>query len=345
MDIRRFGKALSVCAAAAMLSACALRGGMPPLAAPGAMPQTPGSNAKERSFLYVAGSTSPSRGMFTDRFRLVQGIPAAHPDRVYNGYGGSIAVTGDGTLYAVGPLQVIAAFAPGSDKPSREIDVAPRCGPSVFTLIGPIAADENGYLFVWIYTYDGPSASHRLRADPDTRTPCNGVAVYAPNASGYAHPVQAIRFSQGFGSAGLAVDRNDNLYLGQNYPADVKEYSSAIVHPKLTRTITGKYLGTVRSLATDSAGDVYIANAAQSFSLGWIDRYAPTAKGDGPPTSTIYIEAPPPHLLYSITAHGHYLYASDSNSSVELYHARRNGKQSPADSLAVSNVSSVAVGP
>ena len=343
MDIRRFGCSVGPCLISGLLAACSVGGGMPPTGVTSASPQAFAGNADAGSFLYVAGSTSPSRGAFIDRFRLVKGRPGAHPDRVYNGYGGSIAVAGDGTLYALGPSQVIEAFAPGSDTPTRHINVVPRCGPSSFTIITEIAADPNGYLFVLIYSYAG--LSHQLRGDPDTRVPCNGIAVYAPNASGYARPVQSIRFSQGAGLPGIAVDSNDNLYLAQNYPSEVKEFSNAIVHPKLTRIISGKYLGTVRSVATDSAGDVYIANAAQSFSLGWIDRYAPSAKGDGPPTSAIYIQAPPPHLLYAMAVHAHYLYASDAHSSLELYHARRNGKQGPVDSLSVSNVSSVAVGP
>jgi hypothetical protein len=241
-----------------------------------------GGNDTHAAHLYVAVSTSTSR-LSIERFRLHRGIPDTTPDRTYEGYGGLIAVSGDGTLYATSsrPFDVIYAFSPGSEKPTREIDVAPRCGPSSFTVINAIAADQSGYVFVLIYSYAGaesPRAPRGAGPLPDARTPCNGVAVYAPNANGYSRPVQAIRFPTAVQLNGLAVDANDNLYLSGNYPSKVEEFANAVVDPKRTRTFRGKYIAGVRSVATDSAGDLFIANAQQSYSSGWIDRYAPNAK-------------------------------------------------------------------
>lgn len=342
-SLRHFGYAFILCAFTGLLADC---GGSVPTLTPRSLSQSATADGKTSTYLYLAGSTSRSRGPFIDRFRLVKGVPVNHPDRVYQGYGGLIAVSGNGTLYVTGPLQDISVFPPHADKPGRQINVAPHCGPSSFTVFNAIAADRNGYLFVLIYSYDGLKRSGTMRLrDPATRTPCNGVAIYAPNANGWAAPVQSIAFSQGFGFNGLAVDDNDNLYVSENYPTEVLEYSNAITNPTLTRTFASKYLGTVRSVATDASGDIYIANAQQSFSSGWIDRYAPSASGSGPPTSAVYLTGSGPHLLDSIAVRGHYLYADDTGQSVELYHARKNGKQKPLDSIPASNVSSVAVGP
>lgn len=307
-----------------------------------------GSGAADAAHLYVALVTA-SRQLAIERFRLDKGIPAADPDRVYQGYSGLIAVSGDGTLYSTlgqSPV-VIYAFSPRNVKPVREIDVIPGCVSSGFTVINAIAADPSGYLFVLIYSYDGLAPSRALRnaPSPDSRTPCNGVAIYGPNASGKAQPVRAIRFSTAAELNGLAVDATDNLYVSGNYPSEVKEFSNAVVDPTRTRTFRGKYIGDIRSVATDSAADLFIANAAQSYSSGWINRYPPSAKGRGAPANTVNLQGSGPHVLYSIAVKGRYVYADDTGQSVDLYYARKNGEQSPIDSLSGPKVDSVAVGP
>jgi hypothetical protein len=306
----------------------------------------PGRREAEALHLYVA-TVATSRRLAIERFPLDNGIPSTDPDLVYQGYSGFIAVAGDGTLYSTlgEEPNVVDAFPPGSNVPDRRIDVSPPCGPSSFTVISAIAADASGYLFVLIYSYPGlaPLRAPR-RMKPDLRAPCNGVAIYAPNASGKARPFQAIHFFAA-DSNGLAVDAHDNLYVSQNYPSAVKEYSNAVVDPKRTRTFTGKYLGTTRAVATDSVGNLFVANAAQSYTLGWITRYGPRAKGRGAPSSTIYLQGSGPHLLDSIAVRGRYLYADENVKAVNVYYAHKNGEQSPIDSLPFSKVDSVAVGP
>lgn len=329
-----------------------------PAGVPSVSPLTSGSKraspAATSKNLYVAIVTAGPR-LAIDRYRLHNGIPTSPYNRVYQGYGGLIAVAGDGTLYSTlgESPNVIDVFSPGSNTPAREIDVSPDCGPSSFTVINAIAADRNGYLFVLIYSYPGAKRSYEARsarAGPDARTPCNGIAVYAPNANGRAHPVQRIRLSDVAEADGLAVDVNDNLYVAENYPSVVKEYSNAVADPKRTRTFRGKYLGGIRSLAVGSAGDLFIASAEQSYTMGWINRYSPAAKGTGPPTSAIHLQGSGPHLLYSIAVQGRYLYADDTQQfaqpqSVDVYYARKNGTQSPLYSLSEPKVDSVAVGP
>lgn len=300
------------------------------------------------SHLYVATVTQ-SRRLTIERHRLLKGIPAKNSDRVYKDYGGLIAVSGDGTLYATIGLSpiVIYVFPPGTDRPARKIKVRPHCRFSSggFNVINAIASDGNGYLFVLIYSYPGAGRVLDVAHDStETRTPCNGVAVFAPNAKGNAQPVQAIKFSEAAGLDALAVDANDNLFIGGN--SVVSEYANAIANPTLTRTFSGDYLGTVRALATDSAGDIFIANAAQSYTSAWIDRYSPSASGGGPPTSIFYLAGSGPHSLWSMAEHGRYVYVDDTGTSVDVYHAFKNGQQSPVDSLQESKkVDTVATGP
>ena len=333
------------------LAAC--QAGIPRVGAPiasssarGTLSRTAGS--VRAGHLYVATVTA-SRQLTIGRYRLHNGIPASSPDRVYQGYSGLIAVSGNGTLYstiALSPI-VVDVFPSGSDKPVRKISIEPAChfSSSGFNVVNAIAADASGYLFVLIYSYPGAAlrVSRGGGPSPDTRTPCNGIAIYAPNARGRARPVQAIRLSNTAELDGLAVDASDNLYVSGG--SAVNEYSNAVVDPKQTRTFSGKYLGDVRSVATDPAGDVFIANAEQSYSSGWIDRYSPSASGGGPPTSTIYLQGSGPHLLYSMAVQRRYLYADDTAKSVEVYRARKNGPQSPIYSLPEPKVDSVAVGP
>ena len=334
------------------LAAC--QSGIPRVGAPNVSPDaagapSPAAAAGNPAHLYVATVTA-SRRLAIERYRLHNGIPGTAPDRIYQEYSGLIAVSGSGTLYstlAQSPI-VVDVFPSGSDKPVRKISVEPAChfSSSGFNVVNAIAADASGYLFMLIYSYPGDPASQVSRGAgplPDTRTPCNGIAIYAPNARGRARPVQTIRLSNTAELNGLAVDATDNLYVSGG--SAVNEYSNAVVDPKLTRTFSGKYLGDVRSVATDPAGDVFIANAEQSYSSGWIDRYSPSASGAGPPTSTIYLQGSGPHLFYSIAVQRRYLYADDTAKSVEVYHARKNGPQSPFYTLPEPKVDSVAVGP
>ena len=334
--------ALTLLMALASCQSAATTAGVPGMLPASSVLRRAGSDASA-GHLYVAIVTATRRTAI-DRFALRNGIPQAKPDRVFQGSSGYIAVSGHGTLYATLGQAPIAVdvFSPDRIRPVRHIRIEPRCGPSSFTVINAIATDKNGYLFVVIYSYPG--------ASPENRTPCNGIAVYAPNAKGRAQPVQTIRLANAAGTNGLAVDANDNLYVSENYPSEVDEYSNAIVNPTRTRTFSGQYLGGIRSVATDAAGDLFIGNAENSYSSAWINRYLPSASGSGPPANTIDLAGSGPHLLYSIAVRHRYLYADDSQQfanpqNVDLYYARKNGVQSPFYSLQEPKIDSIAVGP
>ena len=301
--------------------------------------------------LYVSVTTAthyPS----VERFRIVHGVPESTPDRVYQGYGGLIAVSGDGTLYAFGNVSSgggIYAFGPRGTKPVRRLEIPSpgRCGVSSSeeTEISALAADPQGYLFAAIYTYAGlGSRTHGVVSAKSGGVPCNGVAVFAPGANGKVEPVQTIPLRGRAIITGIAVDRHDNLYITEA-PSRIAEYANAVTDPQRTRVFHTTSSAHVSSIATDDAGDVFISNVNYGYKTGWIDRYAPSAKSKGPPTSEILFQGSNLHFLRSIAVRRRVLYDVDGFDSVDLYHALKNGRQSPFYSFAANDASAVAVGP
>ena len=151
---------------------------------------------------------------------MINGVPEPNPDLVYNGYGGSLAVAGDGTLYSnfhqyrTG----VFAFPPNSNQPDREITIPEhnvcfrRSGGSA--QISALAADAAGYLFVGIYTTGTFSRPERHKGR-SAKFPklCEDVAVYTPTANGNAVPIQLIHFPRPDLMQSLAVDAADNLFV------------------------------------------------------------------------------------------------------------------------------------
>ena len=311
----------------------------------------PQAGSRTHLYAWVSSGTHDS----IERFRLIGGIPAKNPDRVYPRYGGDVAVAGDGTLYVgdstVTGEAVIYAFPPDSLRPKRVIiipDLASQCQAAPgFTGENGIAADASGYLFVAIVTYSsGAGALKQTKAGPPSSSewPCEGVAIYAPGAMGDARPAQVIRYGRGGDLTALAVDAADNLYVANSGRNNVDEFANPIVNPTLTRTFRSAYIGKVHALATDREGDIFIAGTDPFYQSGRITRFTPDAKGRGKPTSTIRL-APGAHLFGSLTESGKVLYVNDTYKSVDLYHAFRNGDQSPFYSAPLVKVWSLATGP
>jgi sugar lactone lactonase YvrE len=326
-----------------------------PPAASFARPNVPAGG--RAGHLYVSMYTT-SHKPAVERFALVNGVPKLNPDRVYSGYGGAaIAVSSNGTLYVNDTYSsngFVYAFDHGNTTPNRTIHVPyPRhCGVSSGgeTVFPAIATDPQGNLFVSIYTYDGGAPTHghsTVAPGAAAHVPCNGVAVFAPDADGNANPVQNIGLGRGAYVNGLAVDAADNLYVA-SYPHNILQYADAVDAPKRTRVLHTRSPAHVSSIATDAAGDIFISNTNYGYKTAWIDRYAPGAKASGPPTSEIQLSGSSRlHFLYSIGVRGRDLYAADGYPSIDLYHARKNGPQNPFHSLALeaAEVLAVTVGP
>ncbi len=301
--------------------------------------------------LYVAVTTATHYPSI-ERFRIVHGLPESTPDRVYEGYGGLIAVSGNGTLYAFGNLSsgnAIYAFGPRGTKPVRELEIPSpgRCGVSSSeeTEISALATDAQGYLFAAIYTFAGlASRTHGVVPARLGGVPCNGVAVFAPGANGKVEPAQTIPLGRRTIITGIAVDPRDNLYITE-LPYTIAEFTNAVTDPLRTRLFHTKSPAHVSSIATNDAGDVFISNVNYGYKTGWIDRYSSSAKSKGPPTSEIQFQGSNLHFLRSIAVGRRVLYDVDGFDSVDLYHALQNGSQSPFYSFAANDVSAVAVGP
>ena len=262
--------------------------------------------------------TSPSRPQRITRqwsdFASSRASPPTKPDRVYGGYGGLIAAAGDGTLYVLS-YNGIDVFAPGATTPTRQIIVptlARRChlisGGS--SAINGLAADRNGYLFVALVTYTG--APKGGDESPQFRWPCDGVLIYAPGASGKAQPVQTIR--QNTTPVGIAVDDEDNVYFADR--DSVREFLTQSLDPHRARVFQSQYTGNVRAVATGHNGDLFIASTDASYKSGGIERYARSAKGNGPPTNTIVLPAGV-QLLPALAAKASVLYVDDNYDGVD----------------------------
>jgi hypothetical protein len=172
---------------------------------------------------------------------------------------------------------------------------------------------------------------------------CEDVAVYSPTADGRARPIALIHFPEPHWLMNLAVDGADNLFVDDSLH-DVVEFADAATKPRKTRVFKGGYVGTAHSIATDAAGNLYIASTDPSYQSGRIERYAPSADGAGPPTATITL-APDVYLFLALAERGRVLYVDPQDSGVDLYHAHKNGIQSPFYSFTASYVTSMATGP
>ncbi|HEY1654693.1 MAG TPA: hypothetical protein VGF86_06245 [Candidatus Tumulicola sp.] len=79
------------------LTACSMQNG-PPVPIGGAGAANGPTTAQTRNYLYLAFHSPGLTQEYIDRFRLVNGLPSATPDRTYSGYGPLMAVAGNGTL-------------------------------------------------------------------------------------------------------------------------------------------------------------------------------------------------------------------------------------------------------
>jgi hypothetical protein len=103
-------------------------------------------------------------------------------------------------------------------------------------------------------------------------------------------------------------------------------------------------VGNALCIATDAKGSLYIGSTDDSYKNGRVERYAPDAQGSGQPTSTVVLPSGA-YVLQSITERGRVLYVDPHDAGVDLYHARKNGSQSPFYSVAASNLIKMATGP
>ena len=140
--------------------------------------------------LNLAGHLYVATNAEVYRYKVINGVPASTPDLVIDAgyFGGPIAVSGEGDLYAVSgrnlpTYAVVGVFEPGATKPKRTLTVSSGCGIVPVSL----AVDGAGHLFV---SYNFYNVGLRKRfASSDY---CQGILVYGPHASGNDAPVTRI---------------------------------------------------------------------------------------------------------------------------------------------------------
>jgi hypothetical protein len=130
--------------------------------------------AKLTGHLYVVVGQSEIK-----RFPLIDGIPAQRSDLTIPNGGPVLTIQPDGTVVAqIFNLPKIGFYAPGHTKPDRTLNILPpKHGCPVFLMSAAVDASANVYI---------------SRQVP---YPCNadGIAVYAPKASGNDKPIAVVK--------------------------------------------------------------------------------------------------------------------------------------------------------
>jgi len=217
------------------------------------------------------------------------------------------------------------------------------------TRVDSIATDARGDLFAAIDNYESGvvRTTQGLRVEnAGRRAPCQGVAVYGPQATGQAAPIQSITLLTTT-MPGMAVDGSTNLYVADEGLWDVQEVSTSVRRPTHTRTLESTYTFEAQSLATDRAGNLYVyltpwCSTCQGAAL---NVFPPSAMGKDAPASAMQFNGQSYNALNSIAVELPYVYAANSLGSVDVYDAQANGMHLPVFSLQVANVMSLAVGP
>jgi hypothetical protein len=283
------------------------------------------------------------------RFPLKNGIPTTKPNLTITGYGGGIAVSGNGTLYVSGgsPHNQIFAFPSGSTKPQRSITIPAmlNCFSSLPAVPGPIAADVHGNLFVALNSFDSLNRSvpaARRRVVGDWRL-CYGVAIFGPKQHGGERPEHEVIFSSNQYVAAVGVDDAENMYASMFPSSLVQEYSNALRNPVPTQVFPWQPSTVfVGGLATDSGGDVYMLNQWNEVRV-----FPPSGMQL---RNDMTFEAPHDGAT-SIAATSQYVYVANDHfikmgaESVDIYKAGASGAQKPVFSLPVPGLVAVAIGP
>ncbi len=120
-----------------------------------------------------------------------------------------------------------------------------------------------------------------------------GVSEFGPTATGSVAPSSTVTLTSAAGPQATAVDPSGNLYLATAPPlnniaiAPIEVFAPGTKTParSLGGALTTLSIGSPQGLATDSAGNLYVANVVSGVSSILV--FEPTATGNTPPLRDI----------------------------------------------------------
>ncbi len=120
-----------------------------------------------------------------------------------------------------------------------------------------------------------------------------GVSIFSPTATGSVAPTSTVSLTSGAGPQATAVDLSGNLYVATATPlnstpiAPIEVFATGATSPSrsLSGALTGLAIGSPQGMATDSAGNLYVANVVAGVSSILV--FEPTATGNTPPLRDI----------------------------------------------------------
>ena len=120
-----------------------------------------------------------------------------------------------------------------------------------------------------------------------------GVSIFSATATGSVAPTSTVNTTAGAGPQATAVDPSGNLYIATATPinstpiAPIEVFAAGATAPSrtLSGALTTLAIGSPQGLATDSAGNLYVANVVSGVSSILI--FEPTATGNTPPMRDI----------------------------------------------------------
>jgi|GEM_PF-2490242 len=192
---------------------------------------------------------------------------------------GFLAIDGTGNLYTAATQGTtgtsLVEFPVGSQNNAQPIRSIPFNTTTGLTTLYSLSAGTAGNLF----------ASNGA----------GGVDLFSSTATGSVAPTSTVSITSGAGPQATAVDGSGNLYVATATPtnstaiAPIEVFAPGTSSTVPTRTIGGALtnlaLTTPKALATDTAGNLYVANVVSGVSSILV--FEPTATGNAPPMRDI----------------------------------------------------------
>jgi hypothetical protein len=192
---------------------------------------------------------------------------------------GFLAVDGTGNIYTAATEGTtgtsLLEFPVGSQNNAQPTRSIPFNATTALTAIGSLSADSTGVLYA--------------------STGAGSVSIFSASTTGSIAPTTTVTLTSGAGPQATAVDASGNLYVATATPvnniaiAPIEVFAPATSTTVPTRSIAGALtnldIATPTALATDTAGNLYVANVISGVSSILV--FEPTASGNTPPMRDI----------------------------------------------------------